>query len=112
MSHIPDAAVEAAANAYYGRDISEWESATPEYRKAELAAFRAILEAAAPHMLDEEGAVEFDRPAGYKLPEPILLPDLSDDKVWADLKKKAEQCERESRRTRRKYWLHQIFPWL
>jgi len=47
---IPDEAVEAAAAAYYGGDISEWDSATPEYREAELAAFRELLEAAAPYM--------------------------------------------------------------
>ena len=102
---IPEVAVEAAALAFIAT-----RSADNYVSPAEYAA--AMLEAAAPHMLDEEGAVEFDRPAGYMLPEPIVLPDLSDDKVWADLEKKAEQCERESRRTRRKYWLHQIFPWL
>jgi len=108
---IPDEAVEAATSAF--ADKLAWchrNSIDP--RLEDGLSIRAALEAAAPHMLDAEGAVKFDRPAGYKLPEPIVLPDLSDDKVWADLKKKAEQCERESRRTRRKYWLHQIFPWL
>jgi len=113
VSHIPDAAVEAAARAAFERwhPGRSWE-ASPELQEIFKREAILHLEAAAPHMLDEEGAVEFDRPAGYKLPEPIVLPDLSDDKVWDDLKKKAEQCERESRRTRRKYWLHQIFPWL
>jgi len=53
-SAVPAAAVEAAAEVYYGLDGSLWEDATPEYREAELATFRAILEAALPHLLSHE----------------------------------------------------------
>lgn len=78
---IPEAAIEAAAKVYCGRYISEWEDASPEYREAELATFRAILEAAAPHMLaeawdkavqlaDDEGCLLYHQAKGLKAANP------------------------------------------
>ena len=48
----------------------------------------------------------------YKLPKPAVLPDLSDDKVFAEYLAKAEERAKHARRSRRLYWLHQLFPWL
>lgn len=47
-----------------------------------------------------------------KLPEPVVLPDITDPVVYAALLKKAEQDMKETRRIRRNYALRQIFmPW-
>ena len=78
---IPGAAVEAASRVYYGSAISEWEDATPEYREAELATFRAILAAAAPYMLaqaweaaiqaaDDEGCLMYHQAKGLRAANP------------------------------------------
>lgn len=48
----------------------------------------------------------------YDLPKPASLPDLSDGEVFAKYQKRAEACARDARRTRRLYWIHQLFPWL
>jgi len=53
-----------------------------------------------------------DKARGYTLPEPIVLPDFTDEAVFREYRKRAELCARETRRTRRRYWLHQLFPWL
>lgn len=108
-------AVEAACEAFYNdpSGLTSWERATKvspamadRYRKAMARA----LDAATPHMVDAGGdSAEHPRPHGYKLPSPVVLPDLSDDNVWAECVKRAEDIERESRRTRRRYWLHKLF---
>ena len=48
----------------------------------------------------------------YKLPDPVELPDLNDPRVLAAQLAEARYVVRETRKQRRLYWLHQIFPWL
>lgn len=98
---ISDEAVEAAAHVVR---LAAWGHISPED------AARRILEASAPYMLDAgDDSIDRPMPPGYKLPEPIALPDLSDERVWAECVKRAKDCERESRRTRRRYWLNRLF---
>jgi hypothetical protein len=52
-SNIPDAAVDAAAKAYYDLGFSSWEGAHEDTREVQRDDMRAALEAAAPHLMSQ-----------------------------------------------------------